>query len=165
MPQLFMLKNNRCEAQNEPFDDTKARVIIHFLKNSEHRMVALVHDRFIIISPAERKQTERTAAKSPRWRFACLCVLPLVVVTAGAVLVGIGMGFWPPSAIEKDILTTAGIAVYIFGVIYFVIINLVDQSCEQEEENDLSTSETVDTELDNETLAHEIEQGDCVTLV
>ena len=112
-------------------------------------MVALVDDRSIIISLAEREEIE-LAAKSPRWRFACLCGLPLLVVTAGAVLVGLGMGSWSLSAIDENILTAAGIAVYIFGVIYFVIINLADQSCEQEEENELSTNETVDT-VDNDT--------------
>ena len=107
-------------------------------------MVALVDVNSIIIPFAEREETER-AARSPRWRFACLCGLPLLVVTAGAILVGLGMGIWSPSAIDENILTTAGIAVYIFGVIYFVIINLADQSCEQEEKNELSTNETVDT--------------------
>lgn len=126
-------------------------------------MVALIHDRFITISSDEREQTERTA-NSLRWRFACLCGLPLFIVSAGAVLVGIGMGLWSPSANEKNILTTAGIAVYIFGVIYFVVINLADQTGDEEEENDLYTNETVDS-LDNETLTHETGEGDCVTLV
>ncbi|KAL9975111.1 hypothetical protein ACROYT_G012228 [Oculina patagonica] len=102
---------------------------------------------------------------SPRCHTICRTLS--IVLLPGAVLVGIGMGYWSPSVIGKTILTTAGIAVYIFGVIYFVVINLADQSCEQEEEDDLSTSttsETVDT-MDSETLTHEIGQGDCATLV
>ena len=117
-------------------------------------MVAVVHDRFIIISPAECDQTKQTA-KSPCLRIACLCALPLVVVTAGAVLVGIGMGLWSSWAIGKNILTAAGMAVYIIGVIYFVIINLVDQSCELEDEDDIFTSDIVDS-IDIETSTHKL---------
>lgn len=126
-------------------------------------MVAVVHDRFIIISPAERDQTKQTA-KSPCLRVACLCALPLIVVTAGAVLVGIGMGLWSSSAIGKNILTTAGMAVYIIGVIYFVIINLADQSPEREDEDDVFTNDTVDS-IDIETSTHKLGQGNNDTLV
>lgn len=97
-------------------------------------VVLLLHDRFVFAAQVEREPTQ-TSRKSPRCRMACLCVLPLAVVTTGAVLVG--MGLWSASSSARTVLATAGITVYIAGVVYFVLINLVDRSCVQEEESDL----------------------------
>ncbi|KAJ7360585.1 hypothetical protein OS493_015693 [Desmophyllum pertusum] len=107
-------------------------------------MVALlIDDRAAIISPNEGEQT-----KPPRFHYTCLCVIPLAVVAAGAILVGVGR-LCSSSDIARNILTTMGMAVYIIGVVYFVIINLADRSCEQEEESD---SETLSDVFTNETV-------------
>jgi len=106
-------------------------------------MVAVVHDRSIAISPAERDQTKQTV-KSPCLRVTCLCPLPLVVVTAGAVLFGIGIDLRSSSAIGKNILISAGMAVYVIGVIYFVIINLADQSYQREDKDEGFASDSDD---------------------
>ena len=126
-------------------------------------MVAVVHDRSIAISPAECDQTKQTA-KSPCLRVACLRLLPLVVVTAGAVLFGIGMDSRSYSAAGhgKNILSTAGMVLYIIGVIYFVIINLADHTYEQEDEDEVLASDTTDY-IDTET--HKLGRGSSVTLV
>ena len=112
-------------------------------------MVAVVHDRFITISLVERDQSQQTV-KSPCLRVTCLCLLPLVVVTTGAVLFGIGIDPRASSAIGKNILVSAGMAVYIIGVIYFVIINLADQSYQREDKDEVFASDTV-YRIDNET--------------
>ena len=101
----------------------------------EHRMVAFVrpftHDRGEINSPPRHQEPN----SRPRCYFACVCALPLAFVAIGAILVGSGIGKTPP-AIARNILTTVGMAVYIIGVLYFVIINLADQSCTEEEKYD-----------------------------
>ena len=122
-------------------------------------MMALLHERSI--SPAERDQTKQTA-KSLCLRVTCLCLLPLVVVTAGAVLFGIGIDPRSSWAIGKNILTSAGMAVYVIGVVYFVIINLADQSNDPEDEDKVFASDTVDW---SDTETHELARGNSVTMV
>ena len=123
-------------------------------------MVALLHGRSI--SPAKRDQTKQTA-KSLCLRVTCLCLLPLVVVTAGAVLFGIGIDPRSSSSIGKNILTSAGMAVYVIGVVYFVIINLADQSNDREaDEDEVFASDTVDW---TDTETHELARGNSVTMV
>jgi len=110
-------------------------------------MVAIVHDRSITISPAERDQTKQTV-KSPCLHVTCLYLLPLAVVTVGAVLLSIGIDPGSSSAIGKNILISAGMAVYSIGVIYFVIINLADQSCQREDKDEVFASDSVDSWID-----------------
>ena len=117
-------------------------------------MVAVLHDRSA--SPAEPDQTKQTA-KSPYLHVTCLCLLPLVVVTAGAVLFGIGIDLRSSSAIAKNILISAGMAVYVIGVVYFVIINLADQSNDQEDNDEAFASDSVDW-IDTELETHELDE-------
>lgn len=117
-------------------------------------MVAVLHDRFA--SQAEPDQTKQTA-KSPYLHVTCLCLLPLVVVTAGAVLFGIGIDLRSSSAIARNILISAGMAVYVIGVVYFVIINLADQSNDQEDNDEAFASDSVDW-IDTELETHELDE-------
>ena len=110
-------------------------------------MVTVLHDRSM--SQAESDQTKQTA-KSPCLHVTCLCLLPLVVVTTGAVLFGIGIDLGSSSATGKNILISAGMAVYVIGVVYFVIINLADQSNDQDDKDEVFASDTVDW-IDTET--------------
>ena len=106
-------------------------------------MVAVVHDRSITISPAERDQSKQTV-KSPCLRVTCLCLSPMVVVTAGAVLFSIGVDPGSSSAIGKNILIAAGMAVYFIGIIYFLVINLADQCYHRQDKDEVFASDSVD---------------------
>ena len=98
-------------------------------------VVLLLDDRFITDAQVERERVQPTA-KSPPCQMVYLCAFPLAVVTLGAVLVG--MGLWSASLLTRKVLTTAGMAVYIIGVVYFVIMNLLDRSrCKQDGESDI----------------------------
>ena len=145
----------------EPFDLADERKIsLHWCcEKSEHRMEAVVSDRAIAILPAKGDQTQRTT-KSLYVRVICLCLLPLVVVTVGAVLFGIGVDLRSSSATGKNILISFGMAVYVMGVIYFVIINMTDQSHERDDKDEVFASDTVDC-----TDTREIRGGTSVTLV
>lgn len=122
-------------------------------------MEEVVSDRAIAILPAKRDQTQRTT-KSLYVRVICLCLLPLVVVTVGAVLFGIGVDLRSSLATGKNILISFGMAVYVMGVIYFVIINMMDQSHERDDKDEVFASDTVDC-----TDTREIRGGTSVRLV
>jgi len=158
--QLFMYENGSCYMLEPLNEADKHKISLHWgCEKSEHRMEAVVSDRVIAILSAERDQTQRTT-KSLYVRVICLCLLPLVVVTVGAVLFGIGVNPRSTSATCKNILTSVGMAVYLMGVIYFVIINMTDQSHEREDKDEVFARDTVDC-----TDTREIRRGTSVTLV
>lgn len=158
--QLFMYENGSCYMLEPLNEADKRKISLHWCcEKSEHRMEAVVSDCVIAILSAKRDQTQRTT-KSLYVRVICLCLLPLVVVTVGAVLFGIGVNPRSTSATGKNILTSVGMAVYLMGVIYFVIINMTDQSHEREDKDEVFARDTVDC-----TDTREIRRGTSVTLV
>ena len=96
-------------------------------------VVLSVHDRFKLT--AQVKASTGTTIHFRRCHIACLCVFPLAVVTTGVVLIGTGL--CSASPFTRNTLTTAGTIVYLLGVVYFVICNLVDRSSKQEDDCDI----------------------------
>ena len=75
-----------------------------------------------------KQDIAKTASKSlGPCHLTYLCVLPLSIVATGAVLMVIGL-----SSPSRNALATAGIAVYIAGVVCFVVINLMGRQKSEE---------------------------------
>lgn len=98
-------------------------------------VILLVHDGSKFNAKAERDR-EQTCTKCRHHHVRCLlvCALPVVVVTVGVFLVS--AGHWSASSSTRNVLMIAGVAVYITGVVVFVIINLRDGSCKRECDSD-----------------------------
>jgi len=75
-----------------------------------------------------KQEIAKTASKSlGPCRLMHLCFLPLSIVATGAVLMVIGL-----SSPSRNALATAGITVYIAGVVCFVVINLMGRQKSEE---------------------------------
>lgn len=75
-----------------------------------------------------KQEIAKTASKSlGPWHLMHLCFLPLSIVATGAVLMVIGL-----SSPSRNALATAGITVYIAGVVCFVVINLMGRQKSEE---------------------------------
>lgn len=132
-------------------------------------MVPLTQYRFEmseLISPPTHPQQNRQLY---RHKLACLCVLPMVVVAAGATLVGSGMGLWSTRAMAKNILVLIGMAVYMVGFFYYIVVNLAYRSCLPEEESvydraqaDISTSEITTVVMDHEGFTGAKEEAETI---
>ena len=83
-----------------------------------------------IVKTAENKSLDP-------YHLAYLYFLPLSIVATGAVLVGIGL-----SSPSRNALAIAGIAVYIAGVVCFVVINLMSRQKSEELSGDHFDSHT-----------------------
>lgn len=94
-------------------------------------VILLVHDGSMFNAKAERDRREQASNKCRHHHVKCLlvCAFPVAVVTVGVFLVSVGL--WSASFSTRSVLMTAGVAVYITGVVVFVIINLRDRSCKQ----------------------------------
>ena len=75
-----------------------------------------------------KQEIAKTASKSlGPCHHTYLCFLPLSIVATGAVLMVIGL-----SSPSRNALATAGITVYIAGVVCFVVINLMGRQKSEE---------------------------------
>lgn len=75
-----------------------------------------------------KQDIAKTASKSlGPCHLTYLCFLPLSIVATGAVLMVIGL-----SSPSRNALATAGITVYIAGVVCFVVINLMGRQKSEE---------------------------------